>query len=201
MRFVTGMSGDVEGAYLDMLGRVDSETSECSRPSDQQSIHAAIRDTVGFAKLNRMLFDVMEGWVEGQLQERVDVHMAGGNVLEAMDCNRSLASFLKQQGKYDAAVVLEKQILEVYQLYLNSDDAAIGNQRAAADHVCAVMLCAGFAMSNLSMTYNRLGRHQEAVELQEIALPFLRLVLDENDPDLGDIDSMLHGHNRVLISS
>ncbi len=140
-RFVTGMSGDVEGAYLDMLGRVDSEASECSRPSDQRSIHAAIRDTVGFGKLNRMLFDVMEGWVEGQLRERAGVQMAEGNVLEAMDCNRSLASFLKQQGKYDAALVLEKQILEVYERNLNASDAAIGNQRANADCVCAVILC------------------------------------------------------------
>ena len=125
-RFVTGMSGDVEGAYLDMLGRVDSETSECSRPSDQESIHAAIRDSIGFGKLNRMLFEVMEGWAEGQLRARADEKMAVGKVLEAMDCNRSLASFLKQQGKYDAALLLEKQILEVYQNELDATDPGIG---------------------------------------------------------------------------
>lgn len=125
-RFVTGMSGDVEGAYLDMLGRVDSEASECSRPSDQRSIHAAIRDTVGFGKLNRMLFEVMEGWAEGQLRARADEKMAAGEVLQAMDCNRSLASFLKQQGKYDGALLLEKQILEVYQNELDARDPGIG---------------------------------------------------------------------------
>jgi hypothetical protein len=125
-RFVSGMSGDVEGAYLDMLGRVDSKTSECSRTSDQESIHAAIRDTVGFGKLNRMLFEVMEGWAEGQLRARADEKMAAGEVLEAMDCNRSLASFLKQQGKYDGALLLEKQILEVYQDELDAGDPGIG---------------------------------------------------------------------------
>lgn len=54
-------------------------------------------------------------------------------------------------------------------------------------------------MSNLSMTYFRLGRRQEALELQEKALPFLRLVLDENDPDIGEIDGILQSRKYVLI--
>ena len=129
-RFVSGISSDVEGAYLGMLGRVSSETSECSRPSDQESIHAAIRDSIGFGKLNRMLFEVMEGWVEGQLRARVDEKMAVGDVVEAMFCNQSLASFLKQQGKYDAALLLEKKILEVLQQKeLNVADDSIGKWR------------------------------------------------------------------------
>ncbi len=140
-RFVSGMSGDVEASYLDMLGRVNSETSECSRPSDQESIHAAIRETIGFGKLNRMLFEVMEGWAEGQLRARADEKMAVGKVLDAMDCNRSLASFLKQQGKYGGAVLLEKQILEVFQNELNARDPAIGNWCATAVHICILTLC------------------------------------------------------------
>ena len=42
-------------------------------------------------------------------------------------------------------------------------------------------------MSNLSMTYSHLGRHHEALALQEKAVPFLRSVLDENDPDIGAV--------------
>jgi|LauGreSuBDMM15SN_2_FD.fasta_scaffold4017600_1 hypothetical protein len=42
-------------------------------------------------------------------------------------------------------------------------------------------------MSNVSMSYSHLGRHQEALALQEKALPFLRSVLDENDPDIGTV--------------
>ncbi len=132
-RFVSGMSSDVEGAYLGMLGRVNSETSECSRPSDQESIHAAIRDTVGFGKLNRMLFEVMECWAEGQLRERADEEMAVGNVVKAMKCNQVLASFLKQQGKYEDALLLEKQILELFQQKeLNVADSNIGNWHPTA---------------------------------------------------------------------
>ncbi len=132
-RFLSGMNNDVEGAYLGMLGRVNSETSECSRPSDQESIHAAIRDTVGFGKLNRMLFEVMEGWAEGQLRARAEQKMAAGEVVKAMDCNQVLASFLKQQGKYDGAFLLEKEILDVYQQKeFNVADAEIGNWPATA---------------------------------------------------------------------
>jgi hypothetical protein len=37
------------------------ERSECSRAADRESIHAGIRDSVGFGALGRMVFGVMEG--------------------------------------------------------------------------------------------------------------------------------------------
>jgi tetratricopeptide (TPR) repeat protein len=44
---------------------------------------------------------------------------------------------------------------------------------------------AGTAMSNLAMTYTVLGRHQDALVLQEETLEFLRRVLPENHPHIG----------------
>ena len=43
----------------------------------------------------------------------------------------------------------------------------------------------GTAMSNLSYSYGNLGRHQDAVVLQEKTLEFQRRVLPENHPDIG----------------
>jgi len=43
----------------------------------------------------------------------------------------------------------------------------------------------GTAMGNLANTYNELGRHQDAVVLQEKTLEFRRRVLPENHPDIG----------------
>jgi hypothetical protein len=43
----------------------------------------------------------------------------------------------------------------------------------------------GQAMSNLAQMYSELGRHQDALVLQEKTLEFLRRVLPENHPDIG----------------
>ena len=43
----------------------------------------------------------------------------------------------------------------------------------------------GTAMNNLANTYGALGRHQDALVLQEKTLEFRRRVLPENHPDLG----------------
>ena len=48
-------------------------------------------------------------------------------------------------------------------------------------------------MSNLAVSYSDLGRHEEALEMEEKTLEFYRRVLPENHPDIGD------GHTPPLI--
>ena len=43
----------------------------------------------------------------------------------------------------------------------------------------------GQAMGNLASTYGALGRHQDALVLQEKTLEFCRRVLPDNHPDTG----------------
>jgi hypothetical protein len=40
-------------------------------------------------------------------------------------------------------------------------------------------------MSNLANTFSKLGRHEDALAMQEKTLDFQRLVLPENHPDIG----------------
>ena len=40
-------------------------------------------------------------------------------------------------------------------------------------------------MNNLADTYSALGRHEDALELQEKTLEFRRRVLPQNHPDIG----------------
>ena len=40
-------------------------------------------------------------------------------------------------------------------------------------------------MGNLAATYSELGRHQDALALQEKTLEFRRRVLPQNHPDIG----------------
>jgi len=44
----------------------------------------------------------------------------------------------------------------------------------------------GQAMSNLANTYSALGRHQDALVLQEKTLEFFRRVQPENHPHIGE---------------
>ena len=44
-------------------------------------------------------------------------------------------------------------------------------------------------MSNLALSYSALGRHQEALEMEEKTLEFRRRVLPENHPDIGEGDA------------
>ena len=42
-------------------------------------------------------------------------------------------------------------------------------------------------MNNLADTYSALGRHEDALDLQEKTLEFRRRVLPQNHPDIGVI--------------
>ena len=45
-------------------------------------------------------------------------------------------------------------------------------------------------MHNLAVSYSYLGRHEEALEMQEKTLEFRRRVLPENHPDIGEGDAV-----------
>ena len=45
-------------------------------------------------------------------------------------------------------------------------------------------------MSNLAASYNTLGRRADALALREKVLEFLRRVLPEDHPDIGEVDRM-----------
>jgi hypothetical protein len=77
-RFLDGISDDF-GAYYNMLGRVNVERSECSRAADRESIHAGIRDSVGFGALGRMVFGVMEEWMVEELRAEVAARQRDGD--------------------------------------------------------------------------------------------------------------------------
>jgi hypothetical protein len=47
-------------SYFNMLGNVDAATSQCSRSEDLARIHESIKMTIGFEKLNRMIFEMIE---------------------------------------------------------------------------------------------------------------------------------------------
>ncbi len=55
---------------------------------------------------------------------------------------------------------------------------------------CDAVEIAGSSMSNLAHTYGELGRHADALGLQEKVLEFRRRVLPEDHPDIGEADGL-----------
>ena len=101
-RFMTGIQNDPK-QYYSMLGRVNAEASDCSRVSDRESIHEGIRRSVGFGKLSRMVFGVMEGWMEERLRGQAAASAATGDERETNDWNSVLASMFVHQGRHAEA--------------------------------------------------------------------------------------------------
>ena len=125
LRFLRGIKADYK-EYYTMLGTVNAETSECSRPDDCLSIHDGIRSSVGFAKLSRMVFGVLEEWMEGQLRAQVASCEAAGEDVEVMEWNQTLALVLSQQGRHADALAMREQVLEFQRRVLPANHPSIG---------------------------------------------------------------------------
>ena len=122
-----------------MLGRIDAEKCNCSRAEDRQSIHEGIRSSVGFAKLSRMVFGVMEGWLEEQLRKHAAVSAAGGNVYDSLALRSALASVLLLKGQHsdvlDAAAMYQ-EIFDSAQVSLPQNHPQIGALHALPSSLC-----------------------------------------------------------------
>ena len=124
-RFLRGIRKDYD-EYYGMLGRVNAETSECSRASDRESIHEGIRRSVGFGKLSRMVFGVMEGWMEERLRGQAAASAAAGDESEATVWKEVLAVMLLKQGRSGEAVVLFEACLTHQRRVLPDNHPGIG---------------------------------------------------------------------------
>ncbi len=122
-RFLSEMSSSTQ-IYYNMLGRVDAERSDCSRASDRTSIHDAIRSTVGFAKLNRMVIEVLEGWMDKELRQQLAASEAsnGDGNANPTAWKHTLGIVLHQQGRFQEATELMEASLKLVQAAYGDDD-------------------------------------------------------------------------------
>ena len=111
-RFLRDIRADYK-EYYKMLGTVNAATSECSRPADRTSIHDGIRCSVGFAALSRMVFSVLEEWMEGQLRAQAASCEEAGDDVKAMKWTSTLACVLSDQGRHADALAMKERVLEL----------------------------------------------------------------------------------------
>ena len=94
--------------------------------ADRESIHEGIRCSVGFGKLSRMVFGVMEGWMEERLRGQAAASAAVGDESEAMDWKQVLASIFHDQGRNGEAVELFEAVLKYRRRVLPENHPNIG---------------------------------------------------------------------------
>ena len=124
-RFLQGIEADFN-EYYKMLGTVNAEKSECSRPADRTSIHDGIRSSVGFGKLNRMVFGVLEEWMEGQLRAQAASCDKTGEENESMRWTEILGLVLSDQGRHADVLAMRERVLEFRRRVLPENHPDIG---------------------------------------------------------------------------
>jgi tetratricopeptide (TPR) repeat protein len=132
-RFLKGIKSDYNEYYM-MLGTVNAEASDCSRRDDRISIHDSIRSSVGFVLLSRMVFQVLEAWMEEQLRAQA----ASCDEAEGIDWTRALANVLLDQGKLNEALAMFEKVLEYRRRVLPEDHPDIGEGHVRRDALIAL---------------------------------------------------------------
>jgi hypothetical protein len=136
-RFLQGIEADFN-EYYKMLGTVNAEKSECSRPDDRASIHDGIRSSIGFGKLSRMVFGVLEEWMEGQLRAQAASCEEAGKINESMRWTEILGLVLSEQGRHADVLAMRERVLEFRRRVLPANHPNIGEGCEGRDGLHAV---------------------------------------------------------------
>ena len=137
VRFLRGIKANPK-EYYNMLGTANPERSDCSRPADRVSIHDAIRGSVGFGPLSRMVFGVLEEWMEVQLRAQAASREEAGEDEEAMAWTQTLASVLSDQGRHNDAHAMQERVLEFSRRVLPEDHPDIGEGHVWSGVACGL---------------------------------------------------------------
>jgi hypothetical protein len=163
MHFIEDVLADSDRSIGRMLSQIDVKNSECFKPEDRDRIFEAIKNSVGFSELNRMVFEKLRDWVIVAMTEETtkEKNSTDARYLSA------LAALYKGQGKYADA-----EPLYVACLALRKDSLGENHPDTLT------------SMSNLAALYQSQGRYAEAEPLSLACLESNRETLGEKHPDI-----------------
>jgi tetratricopeptide (TPR) repeat protein len=109
-------------AFYDMLRKVNTAKSECSRESDRDRIFDAVRTMDGgFTALDRSVLQTMTDWLQQQLEEDLAAALTVGQVDVVFRMKSALGGLFHDKGEYDLALPLYVDCLSSRQLILGDD--------------------------------------------------------------------------------
>ena len=112
------MATDGVDAMNKMLATINAEKSECWKAEDRDRIFDAVRQTVGFAGINAMVFEQLRGWA---IQVTTSALGQETDKMKVLGLKSTLAGLYENQGKYDAAEPLYKKCLATQKEVLGDD--------------------------------------------------------------------------------
>jgi tetratricopeptide (TPR) repeat protein len=155
------------GAFYDMLGKVSTEKSECSREEDRQRIFAAVRGLDGgFSGLDRSVLSTMTEWLQRQLQEEAAGALAAGHTHVECRMMNALAELFRNKGEYDRALPLHEECLAKRKRVLGDE------------HPDTLQ-----SLNNLALLFKRKGEYDRALPLFEECLAKRKRALGDEHPD------------------
>ena len=172
-------------AFYDMLGKVNTEKSECSRDEDRRRIFTAVRGLDGgFSGLDRSVMSTMTEWLERQLAEEMAGAVACGQ--EDVECRimNALANLFHSKGEYDRALPLYEECLAKRKRVLGDD------------HPDTLM-----SLNNLAVLFDSKGEYDRALPLYEECLAKRKCVLGDDHPHTKSSQRSLDYCARLLEAS
>jgi len=161
--FLDDMERDPMGRIHDMLSTISSRDSQCSVESDRVRILSVIRETVGFARLDSLVFERYRAWA---IHVSLDALNSSVDEEERLKLLRSVGSLYMMQGKCFQA---EKYVQDL----VEETKGAFGN-----DHPDTLT-----SIQNLALVYHAQGHYGKAQRLYETCLERRKVILGENHPD------------------
>jgi tetratricopeptide (TPR) repeat protein len=131
--FLRATSAD-ESKYFSLLSSVSAEQSTCSRDVDKNSIHDAIRDSIGFDSLNRSIYSVMTNWIIAQIQSfSRGMNDANGMAMVKVQRMKALGIILCETGRYEQALSAFQEALQTWLSFRNVAPLSLGTDVNSVD--------------------------------------------------------------------
>jgi tetratricopeptide (TPR) repeat protein len=152
--------------FYNMLSKVNTAKSECSRDSDKERIFAAVRGLDGgFIGLDRCVLKSLTTWLVQQLEQQLQIEAVGGLVDQELRLQNALAGMLVRMGEYDRALPIYEESLARRKILLGDDDPSTLE-----------------SLGGLASLHLRKSDFQQALLLYEDVLPKSRKVLGDFHP-------------------
>ncbi len=154
-------------AFYDMLGKVNTLKSECSRDADRERIFAAVRGLDGgFSGLDRSVLSIMTEWLERQLGEEIARSAASGQAEVECKMMSALAEIFRRKGDYNRALPLFEECLAKRKRIIGEDHPDTLN-----------------SLNNLASVFDDKGDYDRALPMYEEYLAKRKRDRCEDHPD------------------
>jgi tetratricopeptide (TPR) repeat protein len=153
-----------------MLSKVECERSQCTRAEDHERIFAVVRSFIGFAAMDRLVFDTMTGWVLTQLETKKQFFYQHQNPSMFIAFSRKIATVLNAVGRHvDAEALLTQAALH---LGVRQTIKAVNVDLCMREVAPELRPMLFTILHDFAGTLSHLRRYDESAQLLQRILPF-----------------------------